>query len=215
MLEVESLCIEGPDIALFRDLSFRVPPGEVLPLMGPSGCGKSTLLACISGVLPRVFHYKGTIRLDGLQLDRLPVEDRRIGILFQDDLLFPHMTVAENLMFGIPARIRKDQRQKQAQAALEEVDMGEFTERRVTTLSGGQKARVSLMRTLLSNPRAMLLDEPFAQLDRELRNAFRELVFSKIRNMGVPTILVTPDEADLPPNVRPIRLHLPEKRNAG
>jgi len=215
MLEVEHLCIHGPDFELFEDLSFRVPPGAVLPLMGPSGCGKSTLLACISGVLPTAFNYTGTISLNGSKLDSVPVEERRIGILFQDDLLFPHMTVAENLMFGIPARIRRPQRIGQALAALKAVSMEAFTHRRVTTLSGGQKARVSLMRTLLSKPKAMLLDEPFSRLDRELRTSFRELVFSKIRAMGVPTILVTHDHEDLPPGVEPILLRPPEKKHAG
>jgi putative thiamine transport system ATP-binding protein len=215
MLEVDSLCIQGPDFVLFQNLSLQVPPGEVLPLMGPSGCGKSTLLACISGVLPTAFSYSGSIRLNGLPLDNLPVEARRIGILFQDDLLFPHMTVAENLIFGIPARVPKKRRAQMAQAALEEVALDGFANRRVTTLSGGQKARISLMRTLLSNPKAMLLDEPFSQLDRELRTSFRELVFLKIRAMGVPTILVTHDEEDLPHLVEPIRLHVPEKKNVG
>lgn len=215
MLEVEHLCIEGPDFHLFEDLTFKVSPGEVLPLMGPSGCGKSTLLACLCGVLPNAFSYTGTIRLNNVVLDRVPVENRKIGILFQDDLLFPHLTVAENLMFGIPPRVGKASRMHQARAALAEVAMEDFTHRRVATLSGGQKARISLMRTLLSHPEAMLLDEPFSQLDRDLRKSFRDLVFARIRAMGVPTILVTHDPEDLPPGVAPIRLRLPEKKHAG
>ncbi|MDM5129913.1 ATP-binding cassette domain-containing protein [Aeromonas piscicola] len=181
--------------------ALQVAPGEVLTLMGPSGCGKSSLLAALAGVLPP----RGPIRLEGeIQLDErlltpLPPQARRIGMLFQDDLLFAHMTVAENLMFGMPATLKGlATRRAAALAALAQVALADQADKLPGALSGGQKARVSLLRALLAEPQALLLDEPFSRLDKPLRAAFRTLVFERLKTRGMPAILVTHDEEDAP-----------------
>jgi putative thiamine transport system ATP-binding protein len=164
--------------------------------MGPSGCGKSSLLAYICGTLDPAFAVSGEVILNGRALKDLPVETRRVGILFQDDLLFPHMSVGENLGFGLPSAVKSAARHAKIAAALREADLDGFADRDPETLSGGQRARVSLMRVLLSAPAALLLDEPFARLDVTLRQQIRAFVFSHARASGLPVLLVTHDEAD-------------------
>src|SRR5262245_18401388 len=165
--------------------------------MGPSGCGKSSLLAYICGALDPAVRAGGRIWLNGVDLTGLPPEQRRIGILFQDDLLFPHMSVAENLAFGLTARIRdRATRRARIEAALADAGLAGFAERDPSTLSGGQRARVALLRTLLSEPLALLLDEPFDRLDTRLRIRFRRLVRDRARDRHLPTLLVTHDAAD-------------------
>ncbi len=191
--------------------ALQVAPGEVLTLMGPSGCGKSSLLAALVGVLPA----SGPIRLEGdmilgeRRLTQLPPQVRRIGMLFQDDLLFDHLTVAENLMFGMPASVKGHRaRREKAVATLAQVDLTSQADKLPGALSGGQKARVSLLRALLAEPEALLLDEPFSRLDKPLRAAFRELVFAQIKALAIPAILVTHDEEDAPGTI----LQLTESR---
>ena len=182
---------------LLGPLSLTVPPGEVVTVMGPSGCGKSSLLALICGTLAPALNGSGRILLNGEDISQRPPEARHIGILFQDDLLFPHLSVAGNLAFGLPPELRgRRARRARIKAALAEADMSEFYERDPATLSGGQRARVALLRTLLSEPRALLLDEPFAKLDVALRARFRSFVFEHARAQGLPTLLVTHDPQD-------------------
>lgn len=181
--------------------ALQVAPGEVLTLMGPSGCGKSSLLAALAGVLPPrgPIRLEGEIRLDERLLTPLPPQVRRIGMLFQDDLLFAHLTVAENLMFGMPATLKGlAARRAAALAALAQVALADQADKLPGALSGGQKARVSLLRALLAEPQALLLDEPFSRLDKPLRAAFRTLVFERLKTRGMPAILVTHDEEDAP-----------------
>lgn len=175
----------------------NVAPGEVLTVMGPSGAGKSTLLAAIAGTLAPAFRLSGTVRLDGRDITGLPTEARHVGILFQDDLLFAHLSVAGNLAFGLPAHVRGRQaRRARVEDALADIGMAGFGPRDPATLSGGQRARVALMRMLLSEPRALLLDEPFAKLDLALRGQIRDLVFATARRRGLPVLQVTHDPAD-------------------
>ncbi|MEM9798204.1 MAG: ATP-binding cassette domain-containing protein [Pseudomonadota bacterium] len=174
-----------------------IPPGEVLTLMGPSGSGKSTLLAWIMGALPAGFSATGAVRLEERDLAGLPPEARKIGILYQDPLLFPHLDVAANLAFGLPRdRARGRARATLVEDALAQIALKGYGPRDPATLSGGQAARVALMRVLLSEPRALLLDEPFAKLDAALRGQVRDLVFARARAAGVPILLVTHDAAD-------------------
>lgn len=190
-----SLTLEGA--RLFPPVALTVGAGEAATLMGPSGCGKSSLLAHICGTLAPVFHSEGTVTLAGATLDGLPPERRHIGILFQDDLLFPHLSVGDNLAFGLPPEIRGGrQRRSHIEAALDEAGLAGMAERDPATLSGGQRTRVALMRTLLSRPRALLLDEPFSKLDVELRDRIRRFVFDHARANAIPTLLVTHDPAD-------------------
>ncbi len=168
--------------------ALQVAPGEVLTLMGPSGCGKSSLLAALAGYCPKRPHPAGgDVTLGERRLTQLPPQARRIGMLFQDDLLFDHLTVAENLMFGMPASVKgHGTRREKAVAALAQVDLTNQADKLPGTLSGGQKARVSLLRALLAEPEALLLDEPFSRLDKPLRGAFRELVFAQIKALAIP-----------------------------
>lgn len=193
LCEVEIRHNDGP--ALLQ-ISTHIAPGEALTLMGPSGIGKSTLLAAITGTLAPSFELRGAIWLDGKNLAGLPPEKRRVGILFQDHLLFPHLSVGENLAFGLAPGPEPENRRARIQDALAQIDLGDMFDRDPATLSGGQRARVALMRMLLSEPRALLLDEPFSRLDIALREKMRGLVFSRAREMGLPVLLVTHDPSD-------------------
>ncbi len=196
-LELDGVGISLHGRVLVPPLSLAIDGGRVAVLMGPSGSGKSSLLAHLCGTLDPAFDAVGRVRLRGVDLDDLPPERRRIGILFQDDLLFPHLSVAENLAFGLPAGVRgRAERREAVERALEDADLGGLGGRDPATLSGGQRARVALMRTLLAEPAALLLDEPFSKLDVSLRMRFRALVFDHARRRGLPTLLVTHDPAD-------------------
>ncbi|MCE8442075.1 ATP-binding cassette domain-containing protein [Rhodovulum sulfidophilum] len=191
------------DIAIARGaepliaVDAHVAPGEVLSVMGPSGSGKSTLLAAVIGTLPPGFAMTGRVLLNGREVTGLPPEDRRIGILYQDELLFPHLSVGGNLAFALPRSLRdRKARRARVEAALDEIGLPGFAERDPATLSGGQKARVALMRMLLAEPEALLLDEPFSRLDATLRDQIRALVFARARDRGLPALLVTHDRAD-------------------
>ncbi len=182
---------------LFAPLTIDVSADTVTTIMGPSGCGKSSLLAHICGTLPPIFATSGRVELNGVDLAGVAPERRRTGILFQDALLFPHMSVGENLAFGLPAaRDGRKARHARVETALAEAGLDGMANRDPATLSGGQQARVAVMRTLLSNPAALLLDEPFSKLDAELRARFRRFVFDHAKARGVPTLLVTHDPND-------------------
>ena len=197
-----SLVIEDLEITLGGQLLVGLPrcdvaPGEVVTVMGPSGSGKSTLLAWLSGALDPAFRACGRLLLDGNDVSLLPPARRRIGLLFQDDLLFPHLSVAENLAFGLPADVRgRTARMARIAAALEEAELAGFGARDPATLSGGQRARVALLRTLLAEPRALLLDEPFGKLDVALRERMRSFVFERVRRLRLPTLMATHDPDD-------------------
>jgi len=196
-LHLQQIAIAIGGRHLVRDLSAEIAPGDCLSVMGPSGCGKSSLLAFVSGTLGPTFAARGRVALGDRVLDAEPPERRRLGILFQDDLLFPHLSIGGNLAFALPAAIKgREARRQRIDAALRDAGLEGFSGRDPATLSGGQRARVALLRTLLAEPRALLLDEPFAKLDMALREEFRRLVFAHARTRGLPTILVTHDEAD-------------------
>jgi putative thiamine transport system ATP-binding protein len=195
ILEAVALSLGGAPVA--GPLSLEVPAGAVVTLMGPSGSGKSSLLALITGTLDPAFTATGRVLLDGRDLTGLPPERRGVGILFQDDLLFPHMSVGENLAFALPRTVAgRAERRARVEAALAEAGLGGLEGRSPATLSGGQRARAAVMRTLLAGPSALLLDEPFAALDRPLRDRFRRFVFDHARSAGLATLLVTHDAED-------------------
>ena len=201
------------DEVLIRPFSLSIAAGETVTLMGASGTGKSTLLAFIAGDLEAPFTAEGTVSLEGQDLAGAPPERRRIGRLFQDDLLFPHLTVAENLLFGMPRGPRAE-RLRRVEAALAEAELEDFGERPPHTLSGGQRARVALMRALVAEPRAMLLDEPFNKLDAELREAMRDFIFAHIAMRRIPCLMVTHDLADVPEKGRVLLLKQGEVTHA-
>lgn len=201
-MSAEGLRLKGVGIsigghALIEAMDLHVAPGDIVTVMGPSGSGKSSLLAYVGGFLDPAFDAHGEIALDGVELTNLPAERRRTGVLFQDDLLFPHLSVGGNLLFGLGAQTRgRAARVALVEDALRQAGLEGFRDRDPATLSGGQRARVALMRALLAAPRALLLDEPFGKLDRPLRKDFREFVFGHARRLGLPTLLVTHDRED-------------------
>lgn len=197
-LVLDSIVIASADPSLkpLVTLSVRVEPGEIVTIMGPSGAGKSSLLSYVLGVLPKGLQGSGTVTLGAQTLTTRPTETRGIGILFQDHMLFPHLSVAGNLAFGLRSGMTRTARRDSVEQALEEIGLSGFATRDPAALSGGQRARVALMRVLLSEPRALLLDEPFSRLDASLRHRVRAMVFDRIRARALPTLMVTHDAED-------------------
>jgi putative thiamine transport system ATP-binding protein len=205
---------------LVQDLHLHVPAGEILTLMGPSGCGKSSVLAATAGTLASVseglqpLQFDGRVQLNGRHLTALPTHLRGVGLVFQDALLFAHMTVAENLLFAVPRALPLAQRQARVQQALQEAELNGMGDRDPSTLSGGQRARVALMRALLAEPQALLLDEPFSKLDAALRAQLRPWVFAHVRERRIPVVLVTHDEQDVADPQRVVHLRAASEENA-
>jgi len=192
-LGLESVAVIAGGRALFAPVTLLVGSGTITTLMGPSGSGKSSLLAYVCGTLDPGLRGQGQVRLGSVDVTSLPAERKRIGILFQDDLLFPHLSVGANLAFGLAPGARRRQR---IEAALVEAELPGLADRDPATLSGGQRARVALLRTLLSEPQALLLDEPFSRLDAALRDRFRRFVFGHAAARGLPVLLATHDPDD-------------------
>ena len=213
-LSIKNLNITKADgKPLLGPLTFDIKPGQVMTLMGVSGVGKSTVLNWLIGAPQPMFKVSGEAWLcdqrdDQLRIDQLPTEQRRIGILFQDDLLFPHFSVGDNLAYALPAATKG---KKARQAAIEEVltsaGLNGFYDRDPATLSGGQRARISLLRALIAEPQALLMDEPFSKLDSTLRQQFRSFVYERITERQIPTLLVTHDAEDIPFEGKVLELH--------
>ena len=195
-LHIHIARLATPSATLVRHLQLQIAPGNVHTLMGESGSGKSSVLAAVCGTLDADLQCDAEITLNGQRIDTLPTQARRVGILFQEDLLFAHMTVRENLLFAVPAS-PQPAREAAVLAALADVEMASALHANPATLSGGQRARVALARALLAQPRALLLDEPFSKLDAALRGRMRTLVFGLVRARQIPALLVTHDAADV------------------
>lgn len=181
-------------------LTFDVENGRVMTLMGPSGSGKSTILSAIAGHLSTDFTATGDIQLNQQSIMLLAPNMRHVGIVFQDDLLFPHLNVWQNLAFGLPPHIKGSQRKQMALQTLDELNLLDLQHQQAHEISGGQRARISMMRLLLSQPQAVLLDEPFSKLDKTLRAAFRQFVFDQIKQRNIAALMVTHDDDDIPTN---------------
>jgi putative thiamine transport system ATP-binding protein len=200
---------------LVQGLRLSVPAGEIMTLMGPSGSGKSGVLSAIAGTLGQVsegllpLQFVGRVQLGPCDVTQWPTHQRGIGLVFQDALLFPHMSVAENLLFAVSVGVPKPERQARVQQALQEADLADMGPRDPSTLSGGQRARVALMRALLAEPKALLLDEPFSQLDAPLRAQLRPWVFAHVRERQIPVVLVTHDAQDIADPDRVVTLTAP------
>ncbi len=175
-------------------VSLNLAAGQILALLGPSGCGKTTLLRIVAG-LEHADH--GTVRMDGIQIDNLPAHERGIGMVFQDYALFPHMDVGANVAFGLrmQRRTQAEVRERVAEM-LDLVGMAGYGRRRVFELSGGERQRVALARALAPRPRLLLLDEPLAALDRELRERLQEELAQVLRRVGVTAVYVTHDQEE-------------------
>ena len=196
-LVLRKLKVELGSTTLFT-INAEVAPGAILTVMGASGSGKSTLLNAIAGFLEPSFSMSGQIVLDGTDLTHVPPQKRRVGLMFQDALLFPHMSVGENLAFALAhePQFTRTERMAKVAAALRDIGLTGYETRDPATLSGGQQSRVALMRTLLAEPALILMDEPFSRLDTALREEIRNHTFARVRAANIPAILVTHDHAD-------------------
>ena len=194
MLELRHISKQWDHRPLLADVSLRVPAGETVALLGASGSGKSTLLKIAAGLeAPDA----GTVWFDGVDITALAPERRGFALMFQDFALFPHLNVADNVAFGlIEQRVGKTQARERAREMLQRFGLGERASARVWTLSGGEQQRVALARALITQPRALLLDEPFSALDATLRDQLRAEFRERIREAGMAAMLVTHDEAE-------------------
>ena len=208
-LEIKNLSISLAERELVRDFNLHIADGEIVCLMGPSASGKSSILAWVAGLLSAEFleraQVAGTIELDGSDISAVPAHRRRIGLLFQDHLLFPHWNVLDNLLFALPTKSSA----QVAHEALAIAGLSAAAKQMPHTLSGGQQARVALLRSLLAEPRALLLDEPFSKLDAELRRDFRDYVFTTLRARNISTLLVSHDISDAPEGARVLSMSTP------
>lgn len=196
-LDIDSVEAWVGERKLFGPVTITIAPGEVVTITGPSGVGKSTLLAIIAGTVSAGICWTGSVSLNGDNISRLAPEKRSIGLLFQDALLFPHLSVAGNLGFGLSRKVRGAVRHEHIADALAQANMQGFENHDPATLSGGEKARIALMRALLAEPGAILLDEPFSKLDPEMRHQIREFTYQRICESNLPCLMVTHDEQDI------------------
>ena len=189
LLELEHVSRRFDGRAVLRDISLSIPPGRITCLLGESGCGKSTLLRIISGVDRP--DPGGRIRVGGTEVTGPGVfvepEDRKIGFMFQDYALFPHLSVADNLAFGLRGLSRSDRRDRVAQLA-QRIGIGHLLDRYPHSLSGGEQQRVALARALAPEPAVLLMDEPFSNLDQGLRERVRRETVDILRRIGTTAI---------------------------
>ena len=199
MLELKNITLkwDSPtEKTLIKNLSIKIENSEILCVFGESGVGKSSLINVISGVNEENLKIEGEIKLNGVILNNIPTEKRKIGLLLQDGTLFPHLTVEQNLLFGMNKSLNKKEKKSLILNYLDKANMSGFQDRYPNTLSGGQKARIACLRAILSEPNALLLDEPFSSLDPSQRNSFREFVVKQVKRANIPCLLVTHDEGD-------------------
>ena len=193
--------VEFHDIALafgrtqvLRDIDLVIEPGEFFALLGPSGSGKSTLLRVIAGF---AFPQSGRVLVDGQDISRVPPWERNIGMVFQNYALWPHMTVWQNVAFGLEERkLSRAEIERRTAAALDLVGLRELAARRPSQISGGQQQRIALARTIAIEPKVLLLDEPLSNLDAQLRIHMRTELLALQRKLGITTIFVTHDQEE-------------------
>ncbi len=182
------------DRLVLDGVSFSLPRGEVLAILGPSGSGKTTLLRIVAGFETA---DSGSIRVGEERVERLPPARRDFGMVFQHYALFPHLSVGENVAFGVESRkLAKQRVAERVEAALARVDLAGFERRRISEISGGQQQRVALARALAPEPRVLLLDEPLSNLDPTLRERTRRELATTLRRIGITTLLVTHEQEE-------------------
>jgi ABC-type Fe3+/spermidine/putrescine transport system ATPase subunit len=194
MLEIRHISQNYGERALLQDIKLSVAAGEIVALLGPSGSGKSTLLAIVAGLQQP---FGGSVWFDGQDITQRPPELRRFALMFQDFALFPHLNVLDNVAFGLlEQRLDKSKARAKALEMLALFGLADHARHKVWHLSGGEQQRVALARALITQPRALLLDEPFSALDADLRASLRDEFKARIQAAGMPTLLVTHDEQE-------------------
>ena len=197
MLTLKDIYPNYQNTPLFASGAFEIGGGDICFLSAPSGAGKSTLLRWVAGIPTEGLTAQGCIWLNGQKIDALAPERRRVGLMFQQPLLFPHLSVADNLGFGLPACVKGESRKAQIKEALAIAGLEGMGGRDPETLSGGQQARIALLRTLLAKPEALLLDEPFSSLDDSRRKQIVSLVQREAQRLNLPVLLVSHDPRDV------------------
>lgn len=196
MLDIRDVTISFEGRPLLDHVALHLDDGEVVALLGPSGSGKSTLLRIIAGL---IVPEAGVVEIDGFDVTAVPTHRRSIGMVFQDEQLFPHLSVADNVAFGLKmAGIQAGDRTRRADEMLDMVGLAGFGDRQIGRLSGGEAKRVALARSLAPSPRVLLLDEPLTGLDRDLHDRLAGEVAAILRRAETTAVWVThdPSEAD-------------------
>lgn len=201
MLRIKSLRISQHQQASQQTSLLVLPQltingGEIATLIGPSGSGKTTLLRWVLGEPLAGFEQQGELWLNDQRIDHYPIHQRKIGLLYQKGDLFPHLSVTENLLFALPRKYNKQQKQQRSDEALATIELASKRNAMPHQLSGGEQSRIALIRSLLAEPEALLLDEPFSALDTGLRASIRQWTFAQIKQRNIPVLLVTHDESD-------------------
>ena len=194
MIELRNIEVRYGDFAAIRDLNLRIEQGEFFTLLGPSGCGKTTTLRTLAGFIPP---FKGEIRFNGADVTHLRPEERNFGIVFQNYALFPHMSVFENIAFGL--RVRREKKaavRRNVEKYADMLGVSDHLNKRVTALSGGQQQRVAIARSLIMEPEILLMDEPLSNLDARLRVSMRGEIRNLQRELGITTVYVTHDQEE-------------------
>ncbi len=194
MLELKGITKHWANRALFSDVHLSVESGETVALLGPSGSGKSTMLGIVAGLESA---DAGSVWMSGVDITLLAPEKRRLAMMFQDFALFPHLNVEDNVAFGlVEQRVRKAQARERARAMLDRFGLSHVHKAKIWTLSGGEQQRVALARALITEPKGLLLDEPFSALDADLRSQLRQEFRQRIDTSGMFALLVTHDEEE-------------------
>ncbi len=194
LLQLENINKSFGDTAVIKDLSITINEGELITFIGPSGCGKTTLLRTIGG-----FHQQdsGRVILDGVAIDNLPPEKRKTGMVFQNYALFPHMTIYENVAYGLNVKkVSKAEKDNLVKEALSQVRLEGYENRKPSELSGGQQQRVAIARSLVLKPKILLLDEPLSNLDANLRTIMRDEIRRLKDDLNLTIIFVTHDQEE-------------------
>ena len=193
-VECRNVSLSYGSTEVLKAININIEPGEFFALLGPSGSGKSTLLRLIAGFNT---HNQGELLVDGIDISQIPPWQRDIGMVFQSYALWPHMTVWDNVAFGLVERnVPRRQLEERVHAALQLVDLAEYGKRYPGQLSGGQQQRVALARTVIIEPKVLLLDEPLSNLDKNLRIQMRQELLALQRRLGITTIFVTHDQEE-------------------
>lgn len=193
-LSIQGLSKRYTDHQAVAGVDLEIEPGELVAFLGPSGCGKTTILRCVAGLIQP---SQGDIRIDGQSILSTPIYKRELGMVFQSYALFPHLSVAQNVAFGLRMHgIKGSEASARVGEALALVDLTAMAGRMPSQLSGGQQQRVALARAIATQPRVLLLDEPFSALDAKLRESVQIELRDLVKRLGITTILVTHDQAE-------------------